>query len=226
MLKMLAALLIAGLGTAAEAKPVVIELFTSQGCSSCPPADKVLARLSQQKDVIAISWPVTYWDQLGWKDTLARPSNTKRQYAYATALHQDGVYTPQAVIDGVTHTIGSGAADIAREISQREGKPAAVTVSLALTATNQVQIKTSAAADSYDVRLVTLKASETVAVGRGENSRRALTYTNIAMADSVVASGTAAQNLLVAAPAADRVAVLVESKKTHAILGAALLALR
>lgn len=222
----LAALVLAGLPTAIAARPVVVELFTSQGCSSCPPADKVLAQLASQKDVIAISWPVTYWDNLGWKDTLARPSNTQRQYSYATALRESGVYTPQAVVDGVTHMIGSGAAGLAREIAQRQNTPTPVTVSLMVTAGKQLIIKTSAAADAYDVRLVTLKARETVQVGRGENSRRTLTYTNIAVADSIVASGATVQSLRVAAPDADRVAVLVESRKTHAILGAALLALR
>jgi hypothetical protein len=212
--------------TSAVARPVVVELFTSQGCSSCPPADAVLARLATQKDVIAISWPVTYWDHLGWKDTLARPANTKRQYEYAAMLQENGVYTPQAIIDGVSHMVGSQLQQIATKIADRRNLRDAVTLSVTRAANGEVQIKTGAVSEPVDIRLVSLKASETVFVGRGENSKRKLTYTNIATADVIVATGTAARTLQIAAPASDRAAVLVESKKTRAILAAALLTLR
>ena len=110
MLKSLFSLtLLLGLAAAAPSTepPVVIELFTSQGCSSCPPADRLLATLARDPGVIAVSRPVTYWDRLGWKDTLAREENTRRQYAYAARFRRDGVYTPQAVVDGRYQTVGS-----------------------------------------------------------------------------------------------------------------------
>jgi hypothetical protein len=226
MMKYILGIWLASGAISAEARPVVVELFTSQGCSSCPPADAVLARLAKDQNVITISWPVTYWDHLGWKDTLARPSNTKRQYDYAAALRENGVYTPQAVIDGVTHMVGSQAQQIAGKISTRRALRDTVTLSLSRAANGYVQVRTGVAPEPVDIRLVSLKASETVFVGRGENSKRKLTYTNIATADKIVATGTAAQTLQFAVPAADRVAILVESKKTRAILGAAQLSIR
>src|SRR5476651_255455 len=92
----LAAFVLCG-ATAASAgeRPIFVELYTSQGCSSCPPADVLLRRLAQRPGVIAVSLPITYWDMLGWKDTLASDANTRRQKAYAAAMNHGGVYTPQ-----------------------------------------------------------------------------------------------------------------------------------
>ena len=87
-------------------RPVVVELFTSQGCSSCPPAQATLNKLADRPDVLALSFGVIYWDYLGWKDTFASPQFTQRQYDYAKGLHHDGVFTPQMVIDGRTDTTG------------------------------------------------------------------------------------------------------------------------
>ncbi|HEY4943754.1 MAG TPA: DUF1223 domain-containing protein [Rhizomicrobium sp.] len=100
-------------------RPIVVELYTSQGCSSCPPADALLGRLAQRPGVIAITLPITYWDMLGWKDTLATETNTRRQKSYATAMGHGGVYTPQIVIDGVQDVVGSRAANVEAAIAQR-----------------------------------------------------------------------------------------------------------
>ena len=94
----------------------VIELFTSQGCSSCPPADVVLQDYAKDPGVIALSFPVDYWDYLGWKDTLASPRNSERQRAYAKVRGDGAIYTPQAVVNGVTHVNGALKADIASAI--------------------------------------------------------------------------------------------------------------
>src|ERR1700686_693384 len=103
-----AALLVAGNSSMAGPKRQgVLELFTSQGCSSCPPADALLGRLADRKDVLALSLPVTYWDMLGWKDTLASEANTRRQKAYAEAMGRGGIYTPQMIVDGVSDVVGS-----------------------------------------------------------------------------------------------------------------------
>ena len=95
-----------GTGKAQKMK-AVIELFTSQGCSSCPPADKLLESYIKRKDVIALTMPVDYWDYLGWKDTLASPHYSARQRSYARSRGDRNVYTPQIVINGTTHAIGS-----------------------------------------------------------------------------------------------------------------------
>jgi len=87
--------------------PIVVELYTSQGCSSCPPADAILGKLANRPGIIALSLPVTYWDMLGWKDTLASDTNTRRQKAYAAALKRGGVYTPQMIVDGTGDVVGS-----------------------------------------------------------------------------------------------------------------------
>src|SRR5438552_15310242 len=85
----------------------VVELFTSQGCSSCPAADKLMGELGQDPSIVAMSLPIDYWDYLGWKDTLALPGHSKRQRAYARARGDREVYTPQAVVNGAMHVLGS-----------------------------------------------------------------------------------------------------------------------
>jgi len=98
--------------------PIVVELFTSQGCSSCPPADEILAELSQQKNILALSYSVDYWNYLGWKDTLAQPDCTLRQKKYNKSLGLGGVYTPQMIIQGRHDVIGSRADLVAKLIDQ------------------------------------------------------------------------------------------------------------
>ena len=109
-------------GTSAQAggtRPVVVELYTSQGCNSCPPADQFLGKLAQRGDVIALTFPVTYWDMLGWKDTLANEANTRRQKAYAAAMGHGGVYTPQIIVDGIHDIVGSRVASVEAAIEAR-----------------------------------------------------------------------------------------------------------
>src|SRR6187431_502093 len=113
----------------AQAEPrAVIELFTSQGCSSCPAADKLLAEYSRDPSVIALSLAVDYWDYLGWKDTLALSGHTSRQRAYAKARGDRQVYTPQVVIDGAVHALGSDKAAIERAIRQTREQSAPLTL--------------------------------------------------------------------------------------------------
>ena len=100
-------------------RPVVVELFTSQGCSSCPPADALLGRLAKRTDVIALSLPITYWDMLGWKDTLASEANTRRQKAYAAVMGHGAVYTPQIIVDGVLDVVGGRIASVEAAIEAR-----------------------------------------------------------------------------------------------------------
>ena len=101
-------------------RPVVVELFTSQGCSSCPPADALLAKLAERKDLIAMSLPITYWDMLGWRDTLANEDNTRRQKAYAAAMGRGGVYTPQIIVEGMADVVGSQSDAVLAAITEAE----------------------------------------------------------------------------------------------------------
>src|SRR3974390_2805470 len=102
----------------AGAPRAVIELFTSQGCSSCPPADKLLGELSHDPSLVTLSLPVDYWDYLGWKDTLAIHGHSNRQRAYADVRGDREVYTPQVVVNGVAFALGSDRAAIEKAIAQ------------------------------------------------------------------------------------------------------------
>ena len=110
----------------------VIELFTSQGCSSCPAADLLLGELSRDPTLVPLSLAVNYWDYLGWKDTLSLPSNTQRQRGYAKSRGDRQVYTPQAVVNGVVHVVGSDRAAIDRAIAQSRGDPSTMAVTVTL----------------------------------------------------------------------------------------------
>ena len=100
----------------------VVELFTSQGCSSCPAADALFVKLAKRSDLIVLTMPVDYWDYLGWKDTLATPGNTARQKAYAKSRGDGQVYTPQAVINGQIHVNGSSESQIENALRKTSGK--------------------------------------------------------------------------------------------------------
>ncbi len=161
----------------------VVELFTSQGCSSCPPADHLLSRLAKEPDVVAISFPIDYWDFIGWKDTLASPVFTARQKAYAAA-RGGRVYTPQAVIDGLVDAVGSDKGQIEQAIKASKGRDGALTVPMDLAESAgvlhiDIGAGPEASAGVYVLRVV---RSQTVAIRRGENSGRSVTYTNVVRA--------------------------------------------
>jgi hypothetical protein len=190
MLKL--ALLLVGVGafhwdTAAQTTPakVVLELFTSQGCSSCPPADALLESYTERHDVIALSVPVDYWDRLGWKDTFASRDHTKRQHDYASARGDGQVYTPQVVVSGTFHVVGSSRPGIDNAIAA--AKTALRDSQVPLSArfeddTLVVQIGRAPAGTAIsDVRvlLAVVQDAGTVLIRRGENANRAVTYHNI-----------------------------------------------
>src|SRR6202163_4987217 len=122
-----AALIFAGASAMAEPR-AVIELFTSQGCSSCPPADKLLSELRNDSTLLTLSLPIDYWDYLGWKDTLAMPTHTARQKAYSQARGDREVYTPQVVVNGVAQPLGSDRAEIERAVTQSRNKISTLSV--------------------------------------------------------------------------------------------------
>jgi len=159
----------------------VIELFTSQGCSSCPPADKLLGEYADRDDILALSFNVDYWDYLGWKDTLASPDNTERQRAYALARGDRQVYTPQVVVDGRTHVVGSSRSSIESAIASNANS-LSVPITLA-SADDAITVNIGAAPKSgiphATLWLVMYERSVTVPIGRGENSGRTITYNNV-----------------------------------------------
>ena len=163
-------------------KKAVVELFTSQGCSSCPPADKLLGKLARRSDIIALTFPVDYWDYLGWKDTLASPAYGARQRAYAKARRDGEVYTPQVVIDGVTHAVGSRPSEIKQAIKRSRRKLKNARVPLKMRTEGDTLIITAGAAPQgarvkpATIWLALVKKSETVKIKRGENRGRTITY--------------------------------------------------
>src|SRR5207248_7272868 len=169
--------------SSAQGEPrAVIELFTSQGCSSCPPADKLLGELTADPSLMAISVPIDYWDYLGWKDTLADPRNTARQKAYAHARGDGQVYTPQVVVNGALHVVGSDRAAIEAAIanSRKNGAMSLLpTLTLSDSRLNVTVPEVADARTSAEVWLVGLARAATIAIGRGENKGRTITYHNV-----------------------------------------------
>ena len=163
----------------------VIELFTSQGCSSCPPADVVLQGYAKDPGVIALSFPVDYWDYLGWKDTLASARNSERQRAYAKARGDGAIYTPQVGVNGTTHVNGAQKADIASAIAATNKNLEANHVPLWFwQERNTLNIAVGAAPQGRAVKEATVwlgvvQTSAAVDVKRGENAGHSLVYTNI-----------------------------------------------
>jgi hypothetical protein len=168
----------------AQAEPrAVIELFTSQGCSSCPPADKLIAEYARDPSVIALSLAVDYWDYLGWKDTLALSGHSNRQRAYAKARGDRQVYTPQVVIDGAVHALGSDKAAIERAIGQTREQNAPLTLLVKIERSgDKLTVTVSESKDEKgqaEVWLCPITRSVPVVIGRGENSGQTITYTNV-----------------------------------------------
>ncbi len=175
-----AALLLAPVAAHAE-NPVVVELYTSQGCSSCPPADQLLSRIADNDNVIALALHVDYWDYLGWKDAFANSVFSDRQRLYARQWHERSVYTPQMVVQGVNYMVGSRGDEIQRQIMQAEAHDDVVSVS----ASNQgagIRIELApigGAVLEADIQLVRYSEGETVMIERGENAGKTIDYVNI-----------------------------------------------
>ena len=157
----------------------VVELFTSQGCASCPPADAALQKLISQGDVVALAYHVDYWNYLGWNDTLASKDNTARQYAYARMLGRSGVYTPQAIINGRDHMNGAdlGAINVKLDDFERDGKGLTVPVNAAMNG-DELEIKIGAGQGKANVVIVYFDKEKTIDVEKGENSGQKISYIN------------------------------------------------
>jgi hypothetical protein len=208
--------------------PVVVELFTSQGCSSCPPADAALERFAQDPNVVAISRPVTYWDSLGWRDTLARPANTDLQRAYAARRHSDEVYTPQVVVQGTVALVGGRTGAIHRAIDEAMAR-SAPGLHFDRAGGGPVLNLAGAAQRPAEIRLLALRSRVPVSIGRGENSGHIVDYVNVVVAEDVIGSwrGGALRLPLPAArlrvAGADRYAIIVQEPNAGPILAAGFL---
>jgi hypothetical protein len=170
-----------GAGSKARETKAVIELFTSQGCSSCPPADKLLGEYAERKDVLALSFSVDYWDYLGWKDTLASPDNSERQRAYSAARGDRQVYTPQVVVNGRAHVVGSDRRAIEAAMA-KTGGGLSVPISMQPGA-DSTTVTIGAAPDSSvskgTIWLVMYDQTVAVPIERGENSGKTVSYYNV-----------------------------------------------
>jgi hypothetical protein len=245
--------LAAGPALAQAGRPVVVELFTSQGCSSCPPADVLLAKLAKRKDVLAMSLPITYWDMLGWKDTLASDDNTKRQKAYAAEMGRGGVYTPQIIVEGTADMVGSQDDAVEAAIAEAENRlrgdesrtsaivetsdtvkdktrePTNVAVSLSETPravhVAVAQSPSGKAVPEATIWAFRLRSSVTVTIRAGENAGHTMTYTNVVSEIRNLGrwSGKSMSLDLPHAPSHDGVAVVLQQGGYGRVIGAAYL---
>ena len=177
-----ASLAIAPTLTAATGGPIVVELFTSQGCSSCPPADALLGDLLKRPNLIALTFNVDYWDYLGWRDTLASAEYSRRQRAYAQARGDGQVYTPQMVIIGQTHVVGSRRRAVDQGLSASAGTPVPMTMA---EQGNEVIVEIAARPDGVPSGEATIWIAMVVPqidveIARGENTGRNISYFNVA----------------------------------------------
>jgi hypothetical protein len=165
---------------AAPKQPVLVELFTSQGCSSCPPADKLAGELVNDPDTVVVSFNVDYWDYLGWRDTLAKPEYSQRQYDYAHYRGDGSVYTPQMIIGGAAHAVGSKAGEVREQISAAQATPLVANVSMSVT-NKEISVTIDKADFSADATLWLMAVTPQVAqkIERGENAGEDIVYHNV-----------------------------------------------
>lgn len=168
------------LDLSASSVPVVVELFTSQSCSSCPPADKVLSELADNPNVIALSCHVDYWDHLHWKDTLSQSFCTDRQRSYARAMNSRRVYTPQMVVNGRSEFVGSNRGQAGNVISKAQKTPNVKMIEIAKSGDDSVEITLPqlVKGGDYTVWIMGYNAPHTQSIPSGENRGRTVLYKN------------------------------------------------
>ncbi|MFV0333425.1 MAG: DUF1223 domain-containing protein [Tropicimonas sp.] len=224
---LVAACLMSGLAPGAQAEapaaPVVVELFTSQGCSSCPPADELLNQLAERSDILPLALHVDYWDYIGWADSFARPEHTKRQKAYAHVAGSRTIYTPQMVVGGQEQIIGARPMEVAEAVMRHLRTGTTVLLSLEQR-DGELRLTAPALAEAgrYSVQLVRFMPEETVVIERGENAGRTMTYSNIVTDWQMLDEWTGVAPLDMALPAGGegRAAVIVQQNRIGPIVGA------
>ncbi len=220
--------LVMGLAAASQAaaqdRPVVVELFTSQGCSSCPPADAILHDLASDPNVIALALHVDYWDYIGWKDSFANPAFTKRQRRYASQQSERMVYTPQMMFNGIEHVVGNRKSNV-REALKRHKTLAPVVDVAAQKKGNSVSIRLAPLSKTGDftVFLVSYRAQSTVDIKRGENAGRKISYANVVTGWQKVGrwNGRSGKTITANGVPSQPMAVLVQNGDVGEIVGSA-----
>ncbi len=211
----------------AARSPVVVELFTSQGCSSCPPADDLLRQLATREGVIALALHVDYWDYIGWEDTFAQPGFTARQHRYAMQAAESSVYTPQIIIGGVDAVVGAKPMQVMDLIAAHGRMDSGIDVSLTevpggyvIEARSRLTLETPVV-----VQLVRYLPLESVEITRGENAGRRIDYANIVTSWQALATwdGSSPLHIEAAAETGGPAAVIVQVDGPGAILAAAAL---
>lgn len=215
-----------------ERGPLVLELFTSQGCSACPPADKLLAKLARDNGVIALSFHVPYWDHMGWRDPFALPVSVQRQRAYARAMKERLIYTPQLVVQGSAHAVGHDQPAIERLMASAPPS-AAIAIALAARQPPTLRIEIPALAlpqGGAQLWLIAFARSEVRQVLEGENAGHTLHHTNVvrwAAPMAVIEAVPVALTVSAAeADGADGIALVLQRQRQGPILAAGQVALR
>lgn len=195
----------------AQDRPVVVELFTSQGCSSCPPADEILAELSKRDDVIALALHVDYWDYIGWKDRFGDPNHAARQRAYAAAAGRKSVYTPEMIVNGTTDVVGAKPMAVSQAIARHKNDPSQIDLTL-LRSDETLQIAATARAGTagkYTVHMLRYTPAATTQIERGENAGHTFQYHNIAQNWTVLGDWDAAKPLSISTKITGELPVVV-----------------
>jgi hypothetical protein len=209
----------------AQVSPVVVELYTSQGCSSCPPADEFMLELARRSDVIALSLHVDYWDYIGWRDTFAHPQFTQRQKAYAKAAGSRMIYTPQMIVGGLDRVEGNDPAQVTEAVTRHKAQNSPVRLTVVRKG-DSIIIRAEAnppLSKPARIQVVRYMPHATVTIGRGENAGRAVTYANIVTEWHSVADwpGAAPVEMIADAAGPDPVVVIVQSEGPAEVLAAA-----
>ncbi len=230
-MRIAAAIAVLSLGLAAAprpgaADPVVVELFTSQGCSACPPADALLRDLGEDPGILPLALHVDYWDYLGWSDSFAFPAATRRQKSYAEAAGETMVFTPQMIVGGQVSVAGFKPGKVLSAIMAARAAPDRVSISVARAGDGQVGLRIEAVAPfaaSAEVVLVRYRDSARVDIRSGENAGRSVTYSNIVTEWSVLEVWDGTTPLVTEAALAPPLssAVLVQAAGPGEVLGAA-----
>jgi hypothetical protein len=203
--------------------PVVVELFTSQGCPSCPPADKLLHELAQRDDVIPLALHVDYWDYIGWKDEFSHPDYAKRQRGYAVQAKRRSVYTPQMIVNGVTDIVGARRMELSKAIAHHADLPSRVELSVNRSGS---EILINAQPTNVDgpliVRMLRYTPQRSANITRGENAGHTMLYANVTENWTVLAEwdGTTALALTSVVEGDKPVVVLVQQDQHGPILAA------
>lgn len=210
----------------AQQRPVVVELFTSQGCSSCPPADAILSALRERDDVIAIALHVDYWDYIGWKDEFGDPAHAKRQRAYALKAGRRSIYTPQMIVNGRTDIVGAKPMVLSKVIAHYKETPSRMQLSVTR-AQGGLQISgtvPTGAVGAMEIHVAAIIPSQTTNITHGENSSKTFEYTNIAQNWRIAGHWNGQGPLAMSIDSAEKspIVVLVQEADAGPIVAAAL----